>query len=83
MKFRSFAAGLALAVLSLQGLVRPATASEQVPFQGRLEAVVTRGTVSPPFAPVLLEGEGSATQLGRFTFAAPHLVNLTTRTASG
>jgi hypothetical protein len=54
-----------------------------VPFQGRLEAVVTRGAVNPPFVPVLLEGTGVATQLGQFTFSAPHLVNLTTRMATG
>jgi hypothetical protein len=83
LRFRSFLAGLVLAVLSFHGLARPAAAGNQVPFKGRLEAVVSRGVVDPPFIPVLLEGEGNATHLGRFIFAAPHLVNLTTRLATG
>ena len=33
--------------------------------------------------PVLVEGTGHASHLGRFTFSFPHLVNTSTRTATG
>lgn len=73
----------ALAVLVVLGLAGPVAAGDQVPFKGRLVGVVTRGVANPPFVPVLIEGVGNAAHLGRFTFSAPHTVNIATRTAVG
>src|SRR5437764_843272 len=64
-------------------VAQPVGAGEQVPFRGSLDGVVTRGPISPPFVPVLVEGTGHAAHLGRFTFSFPHLVNTSTGTASG
>ncbi len=83
MKRHSSAAVLALAALAVLGLAGPAAAAEQVPFVGRLEATVTRTPLAPPFVAVLVQGGGTATQPGRFTFAFPHTVNTATRTATG
>ena len=85
MKRYSSTASLALAVVVVLGLTGPVTAGEQVPFKGRLEGDVERTFIpgNPPRVFVLVEGTGNATQLGRFTFAAPHYVNLATRTATG
>ncbi len=77
------AVSLALAAFALLGFARIAAAADQVPFHGRLVGVVTRGVANPPFVPVLIEGVGNASHLGRFTFSAPHTVNLATRTAEG
>ena len=55
----------------------------EVPFKGSLEGVVTITPQTPPFAFVLIEGTGNATQLGRFTLAVPHVVNFATATGSG
>jgi hypothetical protein len=85
MKRYSPAAGLALAVAVVLGLASPVAAGEQVPFKGRLEGDVERTFIpgDPPRVFVDVEGSGNATHLGRFTFAAPHYVNLATRTAAG
>ncbi len=64
-------------------VARPAKAGHQVPFRGTLDGVVTRGIPGPSGAPVLVVGTGHAAHLGRFTFSFPHLVNTTTRTATG
>src|SRR5262245_16637779 len=61
---------LAFAVLGLAG---PLAAGEQVPFKGSLEGTVTRSLPPPPIF-VLVEGEGTATQLGQFTVDIPHMV---------
>ena len=82
MKRHSLALSLALAVLAVLMFARPAAAGNQVPFRGSLEGNVTH-TPAPPFDSVLVEAEGNATQLGRFTVAIPHLVNTSTRTAVG
>jgi hypothetical protein len=73
MKRHSPTAGLALAVLAILGLAGPAAAGEQVPFKGSLEGTVTRSLPPPPIS-VLVEADGNATQLGRFTVEIPHLV---------
>jgi hypothetical protein len=83
MKRHTSAAGLALAALAVLGLAGPVAAGEQVPFKGRLEGIVTRTPLAPPFVAVLVEGAGNATHLGRFTFAFPHIVNTVTRTGVG
>jgi len=83
MKRYSSAAGLALAVVVALGLAGPVAAGEQVPFHGSVEGDVTRGVPYFPYVDVLVEGGGEATQLGKFTFAFPHTVNIPTRTAAG
>jgi hypothetical protein len=83
MKRYSFAAGIALAVVTVLGLAGPAAAGEQVPFQGRLGGVVTHEAVDATTDFVLVEATGTATQLGLFDVSIPHLVNTTTRTAAG
>ena len=71
-RFRS-AAGLALAFLTIIGFANPIAAGEQVPFKGSLEGTVTRSLPPPPIS-VLVEADGNATQLGRFTVEIPHVV---------
>ena len=79
-----FRASLALAALTVLGLAAAASAAEQVPFKGKLEAVVTVTPVVPPFiVDVLVEGAGSATQLGQFAVTIPHRVDRSARTAIG
>src|SRR5262245_45050202 len=64
-------------------LAGPTPAGVQVPFKGSLGGVVTRTTVDDHTDFVLVEATGTATHLGQFTLAVPHLVNLPTRTATG
>jgi hypothetical protein len=82
MKCHRSAASLGLAVLAVLGLTGPLAAVQQVPFLGRLDGVGTI-TGGPPIVSVLVNATGNATQLGQFTLAIPHTVNLTTRTAVG
>ena len=83
MNRRSFAAGLALAVLAVLGLAGPAAAGDQVPFRGQFDGTVTATPINPPLFAILVEGEGHASHLGRFTVSVPHLVDRSTRLASG
>jgi hypothetical protein len=64
-------------------LAGPVAAADQVPFKGRLAGTVTVTPLDPPFASVLIEGTGNATQLGRFTLEVPHLVNQAIRVGEG
>ena len=75
MKRYSLAAGLALAVTVVLGLVGPVAAGEQVPFKGTLEGSFTVIPVPPPSINRLLEATGHATQLGDFTYDFPHSVD--------
>src|SRR3954447_16332933 len=83
MKFRSSAAGLALAVVAVLGLAGPVAAGDQVPFHGRLAGGVANIPLDPPFASVLVEGTGRAAHLGRFTFEFPHVVDRSDSTGVG
>jgi hypothetical protein len=83
MNRRSFTAGLALAVLAVLSLAGPAAAGDQVPFRGQFDGNVTATPVNPPVFAILVEGDGHASQLGRFTVCIPHLVDRSTRLASG
>ena len=84
MKRHSFAAGLALAVVSVLVFAGPAAAKEQVPFRGRLEGIVASVTpLTPPFVAVTLEGEGNATQLGHFDVSSSIVANEADGTAVG
>jgi hypothetical protein len=75
MKRHSFAVSFALAVLAILMLAGPAAAAEQVPFKGTLEGTYTR-TGTFPFFHIEPTGTGQATQLGQFSFAIPHDVNV-------
>src|SRR5688500_13585666 len=76
-------AGFALGALFVLQMDSAARAGEFVPFHGTLDAEVTHADGGPNTDLVTLTGTGQGTQLGRFSFSAPHAVNLTTRTASG
>ena len=64
-------------------LAGPVSAGDQVPFRGSMSGTATITPVSPPIVSVLLETSGTASQLGRFTLEAPHIVNQATLTAVG
>ncbi len=70
----------AVIVLQTATLVK---AGEKVPFHGTLDAVVSHAYGGPGIDLVTLTGTGHGTQLGKFSFSAPHTVDTTTRTASG
>lgn len=70
------------ALLAL-GLAAPVAAADQVPFKGSLEGTVTITPLDPPFASVLIEGTGNATQLGRYSVEFIATVNQTTRQGVG
>ena len=76
----AIALAVVVAVLVLTG---PVTAGDLVPFKGSLGGVVTHTSVDDHTDFVLVEGTGTATQLGQFAVTVPHLVNLPTRTALG
>jgi hypothetical protein len=82
MKRYSSAPSLGLAVLAVLGLAGRVPAGEPVPFLGRLDGVVTI-TGAPPIVSVVVNATGNATQLGQFTLAIPHTLDLRTRTATG
>jgi hypothetical protein len=73
----------ALSMVAVLGLASFVSAGEQVPFKGKLEADVFRGEVVFPYVHVLLDGGGTATELGKFTFTMPHIVDLRDRTGVG
>ena len=83
MNRHSFAAGLALAVVSILVFAGPAAAKEQVPFKGRLDGVATVTPLTPPIVSVVIEGSGNATQLGDFAVSIPHLVDRSNSTLVG
>lgn len=64
-------------------LAAPVAAGDQVPFKGSFTGTVTVIPLGPPFASVLVEATGDATQLGRFAVEIPHVVNQATRSAVG
>jgi hypothetical protein len=68
MKRHSLAGSFALVVLAVVGLVGPAAAGEQVPFQGSYEGRFTVTQLTPPFQLVVAIAEGEATRLGHFRF---------------
>jgi hypothetical protein len=64
--------------------VARASSATEVPFRGNLEGRLTASTpLEPPLLSNLTEASGTATQLGRFTLAMPHIVDTTTRIATG
>ena len=74
---------LLIALLLVLNLGSPVAAGDQLPFKGTLSATATVTPLEPPFASVVIEGTGNATQLGHFALDFPHLVNQTTRIGSG
>src|SRR6185312_14550660 len=73
----------ALAVVAVLAFARPATAGGPVPFRGDLDGDVTHTSIDAQTDSVLVEVTGTATHLGYFAVAVPHLVNTTNRTAMG
>jgi hypothetical protein len=62
----------------------PDVRTEHVPFKGTLEGRLTSSVPREGgLLSNLIEASGTATQLGRFTLAIPHVVNRATRTAVG
>ena len=61
----------------------PVAAGDQVPFKGSLAGTVTVTPLDPPFASVLIEGTGNATQLGGYTLEITQIANQAERVASG
>jgi hypothetical protein len=59
----------------------PVARHKAKPFRGRFEGTVTITILTPPFIDALLEAEGRASGLGRFTLSEPHHVNLDTASA--
>ena len=74
---------LALTALAVLLSARLAAASQEVPFNGSFEGVVTHTPVDAVTDSVLVEATGTANQLGRFGVIAPHLVDTPSRTAAG
>src|SRR5688572_30657819 len=76
---------IALTLLAVLSLAGSAAAATEVPLKGGLEGTVTRSSDpgNPAIVQVDVEGEGHASQLGRFTFSAPHYVDTVARTATG
>ena len=85
MKRHSFAAGRALAVLTVMGLAASVAAGAEIPFKGILQGTFI--TVAPipnsPLATLVATGTGNAAPLGQFTFSFPHLVDVATQIGSG
>ena len=77
MRATLIALGLALT------LAGPVSAGDQVPFRGTMSGTAAITPLDPPIVSVLLQTSGNATQLGRFTLEAPHVVNQATMTAVG
>ena len=76
---RSFAVGLALAMLSAFGVAGPATAGDMVPFKGVLEGLhVSRTPVVPPVVFDVFEIEGNATHLGKYKLSLEAMVDFGT-----
>jgi hypothetical protein len=71
---------VAALVLALAG---PAAATDTVVFRGRLSGTVTVTPLDPPVVSVLIEASGTATQLGSFSLAIPHVVNQAIRVGEG
>ncbi len=83
MKRHSSAASLALAILSVLGLARPAAAQAQVPFKGSLEGVDIATPLKPPFVSVKVTAMGNATHLGKFNLTILATVNRATGIGTG
>jgi hypothetical protein len=81
-RFRSIVC-VALTALALTCFAHPLSASEEVPFNGNFDGVVSHSPVDPVTDAVLVEASGNANHLGQFDVVIPHLVNTPTRTAAG
>src|SRR4029078_1452949 len=75
MKCYHSVAGLVLAFAVAWGLASPVAAGDQVPLKGSVAESYTRSGIFP-FFHLEPTGTGNATQLGQFSFAIPHDVNL-------
>jgi hypothetical protein len=73
---------LALAVVSMLGLARPAAAGAQVPFKGSFEGQSVQ-TPAPPFVHDEITATGHATHLGRMDMVISATVDPVARTGVG
>jgi hypothetical protein len=67
---------------ALQGTTSSAISAKTFELRGTLEATYA-GSGEPPFVTVHVEGGGTASHLGRFTFESTHVVNFIDLTGSG
>jgi hypothetical protein len=78
MKRHFSAVSLVVAIVVVLGLVGFVVAGEQVPFRGNFTGVATITPISPTLRSVDVDASGNATQLGSFTLAIPHIVDIST-----
>jgi hypothetical protein len=78
-----FKTGLALGVLTLLSLARPAIAGDQVPFKGDEVGELSPVSFDFPIATIRYTGVGKATHLGRYTVTGIFLVNALSATETG
>ena len=77
-------ASLALAVVIVAALARPAVAGQPLPFKGSLEGLhVSRTPLDPPLVFDVFELTGQATQLGQFELVIEAVVDFGTRPVTG
>jgi hypothetical protein len=72
-----------IAAALLLSLAPRVSAGEQIPFKGTLSGTAVITPLNPPIVSVAIDATGTATHIGRFTLAAPHVVNQATLTAVG
>jgi len=65
------------------GTASQPSAPQPVPFRGNLEGSQTLTPLQPPFGSVNGSATGSATHLGQYSVAFPHIVNFATRIGQG
>ena len=88
---RAALAAVAVMFVALTSFAAPVAAGaapgHEVPFKGSFGGVATITPIIPPLPPVmvsvLIEGQGDATQLGRFTVRVPHVVTIASRSGLG
>ena len=71
-----------IAVALLFSLASPAAATEEVPFKGTLDGVVTITPIQPPVVSILIEGTGNATHPDKYAIVFTAVVNQATRTGT-
>jgi hypothetical protein len=74
---------LALAVVSMLSLARPAAAGNEVPLKGDMQGDVVHTAVSPTVDSVVISAVGNVAHLGTAAITSTHLVDRVARTAVG
>jgi hypothetical protein len=83
MKQRLYGISLLVAILAALALSGPATAGEQVPFNGKQSGVYTQTGFSFPVVTASIVSEGEATHVGRFTLTGQVMIHVITGDAVG